>query len=229
MVFKRRKLIIFLIALVIGIGIGIVIFANGFSTILAEVATGSAIDRNEQKYWVTTGVGGANKISCSQEQYDKYAGDTSIGRTDTLFVVIYERKLLIPSQQKVIQVKKFKVYWNDALHKRIIPNKTYYRLVQEDFTSINNRKSIIIRLYECYQSGDSQMKLVADNIVTSYFDNINSAKDWIKRKNNNLQLKPLTIVSDSVLNKWKQEDYVPTIEYYASSPQGLTYEELMKQ
>lgn len=227
MMFKKRKLIIFLIVLVIIIGI--FILANSFSTILAEVATGSAEDRNEQNYWVTTGIGGENKISCSKEQYDKYIGDTDIGRTDTLFVVIYERKLLIPSQQKVIQVKKYKDDWNDALHKRIIPNKTYYRLVQEDFTSINNRQSILTRLYECYQSGDSQMKLVADNIVTPYSDNISSAKDWINRKTNDLQLKPLTIVSDNVINKWKQEDYVPTIEYYANSPQGLTYEELIKQ
>jgi hypothetical protein len=223
---KRTKLIIFLTALVIVTGI--VIFVNSFSAILADVATGYAIDRNEQKYWVTTGIGGENTISCSKEQYDKYTGDTDIGRTDTLFVVIHERKLLIPSLQKVIQVKKYKDHWNDELHKRIISNKTYYRLVQEDFTNIDNRQSILTRVFEGYQSGDSQMKLIADNFVTPYFDNINSIKEWMNQKNNNLQLKPLTIVSDNVLNKWKQEDYVPTIEYSANSPQGLTYEELMK-
>lgn len=73
------------------------------------------------------------------------------------------------------------------------------------------------------------MKLVADNVVTPYFDSINSAKDWINRKGNSLQLKPLTIVSDNVLSKWKQEGYVPTAEYYADSPQGLTYEALVKK
>jgi len=124
---------------------------------------------------------------------------------------------------------KYKDPWNDAIHKRIIPNKTYYRLVDEDFTSIDNRQSILIRIYECYQSGDSQMKLTADIFVAPYFDNINSMKEWMKRKNNNLKLKPLTIVSDNVLNKWKRECYVPTIEYSSDSPQGLTYEELLEQ
>lgn len=221
---KRTKLIIFLI--VLAIVTGKVIFANSFSTILAEVATGYAIDRSEQKYWVTIGTGGENRISCSKEQYDKYIGDADIGRTDTIFAVIYEKKQLVPSQQKVIQVKKYKEHWNDALHKRIIPNKTYHRLVQEDFTSIVNRQSIFTRVYECYQYGDSQMKLVADNFITPYFDNINSIKEWMKQNNNDLQLKPLTIVSDNVLHKWKQEDYVPTIEYSDNLPQGLTYEEI---
>lgn len=226
MILKRKNIIIFLILLVIVTGVIIVI--NSFSVILAEVATGVAIARgeNEEKYWITTRIGGENKISCSKEQYDNYRGDTDVGSTDAVFVVIYERKLFIPSQQKVILVKKYKDHWNDELHKRIIPDKTYYRLVQEDFTSIDNRKSVLTRVYECYKSGNSQMNLVADNFVTPHFDNINSIKEWMRQKNNNLQLKPLTIVSDTVLNKWKQEDYTPTIEYSDNSPEGLSYEEL---
>ncbi|MCB2299309.1 hypothetical protein [Clostridium tagluense] len=227
MIFKRSKLtLIIFVSIMI---IGVTLFVNKNSMVLAEVATGSAIERNEKNYWITTGIGGQNKIGCSKEQYDKYTGDTDLGMRDTLYVVIYERKLLIHSQQKAIVVKKFKDDWNEVLHKRIIPNKTYYRLVQESFESINNRHGVVTRLYESYQSGDSQMKLVADNLSTPYFNDINSAKEWIIKNNKGLQLKPLTIVGDSVLNKWKQEGYTPAIEYSVNSPKGLTYEELLKK
>lgn len=112
MVLKTRKLIVCLIALVIIVGIAV--FANSFQVVDAEVATGAAIDGNE--YWVTAGAGGENRISCSKEQYDEYTDNADFGGTDALFVVIYERKPLIPSQKKVIQVKKFKDDWDDALH-----------------------------------------------------------------------------------------------------------------
>jgi hypothetical protein len=227
MIFKKNKLILILFAWTLIIGVAI--FANSFSTVLAEVATGSATNLNTQIYWVTTGIGGENKIRYSKEQYDKYGGDTDWGRTDTLFVVIYEKNLLIHSKQKVLVVKKFKDRWNELLHKRIIANKTYYRLVQEDFGIVNNKHCVLTRLYECYQSGDSQMNLIADNFITPYFENINSAKDWIGKNNKELQLKSLTIVSDSVLNKWKHEGYTPTNEYFENSPEGLTYEELIKK
>lgn len=209
------------------IAICLVIVINSFEVLHAEVATGVRRDSINDKYWITTGTSGENIILCSKELYDKYGGDIDFGSTTTLFIVIYESKLLMPSQKKVIQVMKYKEDWDDEIHSRIIPNKTYYRLVQEDMTSIDNTTSILTRVYECYRPENSQMLLVADSFVTPYFDNINSMKEWMKKKNNNLQLRPLTIVSESVLNKWKDEDYMPTFEYTINSPQGLTYENLM--
>lgn len=207
----------------------VIIVINNFSVLHAEVATGVRRDSKNDKYWITTGIGGENDILCSKEFYDKYRGDIDFGSTTTLFIVVYENKLLIPSRKKVVQIKKYKEDWDNETHTRIIPNKTYYRLVQEDLTSIDKRKSILTRIYEYYHPENGQMLLVADTFVTPYFDNINSLKEWMKRKNNNLQLRPLTIVSESVLNKWKEENYIPTNEYTIHSPQGLTYENLLNK
>lgn len=224
---KRIKLMFVLLALVIIFGT--IIFAIKSTTIHAEVVTGAMMNNHDGIYCISTGIGAENDILCSPEQYVAYTGDKDFSRTDALFIVVYERKIFFPFQQKVISIKKYMDEWDDAIHSRIIPNKTYYRLVQEDFQCVDNKKGVLTRIYEKYESGNTQMILIADNFVTPYFENINSAKNWIRKSKKGLQLRPFTIVSDNVLSKWKCEAYNPTNEYSINSPQGLTYEELLRK
>lgn len=222
---KRLQILLLFILFTI---IACIIFNSSNSNIHAEIANGTITYSNEQKYWITTGTAGEHQIFCPKEHYDTYMSGGDFGRTDTISIVIYEQNPFISSWNKVIQILKYKDPWNEDLHRNIIPDKTYYRLIEEDFINVDNRKSIIIRIYESYPSDFSQMQLTAETFVTPHFDNISSAKEWLIKNKDSLELKPLTIVSDSVLIKWEEEKYIPTVEYTELSPKGLTYDDLLR-
>lgn len=225
----KKKGIVGLILLFVAAAAAYLVILGTSTGILAAQATGYAISQREQEYWITTGAASENRIACTKEQYYEHAGDPDTGRTDTLFLAIYEQNKLIPSKQKIIKVQKFKDAWDESIHKRILKDATYYRLVEESLEKADDRHAVFSRLYECYNKDASQMVLGIESMVTPYFDDVKSAKEWILNNNAEaLKLKPLTIVDAKVASNWEKQGYKTVMEYSGEAPEGLTYESIEK-
>ena len=223
----NKKVIFGLIFIFIVAAAAYLVILGTSTGILAAQATGYAISEREQEYWITTGAASENRIACTKEQYYEHTGDPDTGRTDTLYLAIYEQNQLIPSKQKIIKVRKFKDAWDDSIHKRILKGTTYYRLVEEALEKADDRHSVFSRLYECYYKDASQMVLGIESMVTPYFDDVKAAKEWILNNNAEaLKLKPLTIVDAKVASNWGKQGYKAVTEYSDESPEGLTYESI---
>lgn len=225
---NKVKLIFTLFILII---IASSIFIINSSSIVAEEVTGAGTDSRGTYYSINTGIAAGKELFCTEEQYYKLKSgnaEEGIGRTDNIFIVIYKEKKFISSKPKVIDVKKYEDTLYEKLCLRIIPNKTYYRLIDEDYEWVTNKNGVFTRIYGVYRPEQNQMRLMTENIITPYFEDINLAKKWIEKNHKQkLQLKPLTIVDEKVMNKWDEEGYEPVVEYTKNSPKGLTYEDLI--
>lgn len=219
----------FIIVLVLAVTVYLIVLGTG-TRMLARQATGCGISESDQKYWISTGIAAENGISCTKEQYYNYTGDPDVGRTDTLFLAIYEQNKLIPSKQNIIKVKKFHDEWDDSIHLRIIKGTTYYRLVDESLEKADDKHSVFSRLYECYYKDGSQMILDIESVVIPYFNDIKPAKEWILNNNSDtLKLRPLTIVDDEIIAAWEKQGYNTIMEYHDESPEGLAYESISRR
>lgn len=106
----------------------------------------------------------------------------------------------------------------------------YYVLVDESFENndpSNPNVSILVRQYDCYDgikmNSYPQTHMVAIDKVGS----MAKAKESLKKTNpGSLKLLDNTIVSQSVKQMWKLQNYDPEFEYHENSPAGLKYEEL---
>lgn len=123
------------------------------------------------------------------------------------------------TQYKVISKVKFHILINEYL---------------DNNDKDNPDTSILAREYWCFDgTGEwSQVYPVTCKIVLPKSSEIRSALDFkyqMKMANpSSLKLMENTIINDTVLSLWNEQNYDAVLEYSKESPKGLTYEMLEK-
>lgn len=122
---------------------------------------------------------------------------------------------------------------------KVISKAEFHVLIDEyiDNNSIENPDTtILVRDYWCFDGTGKWREVypVTDRIFFRKLNEIKSVldlKNYMKKLDSSsdcLKLKKNTIISDTVLNQWREQGYVTDFEYSKESPQGLTYEMLEK-
>lgn len=225
---KKRKMIITLcsVCFVILAAICILSILNR-PRIMAAVITGAGSDSANDTHTILIGLGGQIEIPCTQKQFSEVLSDSYSFARDTIPLAVYEAAFLSKEPKRILEVISFQDTAYSHLDIDSAPNEVYYRLINEDFVTTTKDYGVFFRIYKCFEPMRDRGKLDAQLIITPYFDNINSAKEWIKKKDkNNLQLWPRTIVEKDVIDKWDSEGYSADFEYTDASPKGLSFEKL---
>jgi hypothetical protein len=119
-------------------------------------------------------------------------------------------------------------------------NKVKFHVLINEYLDSNDKENphlfLLVRDYWCFDgTGEfSQVHPVTNKIAFDKSNEIKSALDFKKHivklnsNSNSLRLMENTIISDTVLNQWNEQEYDTEYEYSRESPKGLTYEMLEK-
>lgn len=105
-----------------------------------------------------------------------------------------------------------------------------YNLLVDEYLETNDQNNpnihVMFRKYQIYDGNNNNVYLNIESVsLPNEVATIPQAKDYLHSNNTEwLKLKPLTIISEKVLNQWKSEEYVGENEYWSGSPMELTLE-----
>jgi hypothetical protein len=113
---------------------------------------------------------------------------------------------------------------------KIIDKRIYYVLEKEEFEKNGNNGGALVRIYSCYDGLNNQEYAHTVRFTVEGASSLSDVKSRLRANSDkkSLQLKPHTIVSPDIIKQWNMEGYSPIYEYYKESPEGLTYENLLK-
>jgi hypothetical protein len=150
-------------------------------------------------------------------------------RSDTSFTVVYEQNKWFGTGKKLLKLLKFQRAFTEEDHAKNTDTE-YAKLVEESFEPVDSKHGVFSRVYEIHHKHDFTIELLPESLITPKLSNPLATKEWIAVHNPAfLKLKPLTVVSNEILFQWKQEKYLPQLEYHYDSPEGLTFENISRE